>query len=427
MQSKCTPEEINLLQEYINRGMLSLGVVDINAMKKDKVNEIHTFAISKPKDNKSRWSTYVKGENTKRIKITSTTESGLYDKLYHFYYVEHTTTLSTLFPDWIEKRRELGVNPRTVARNVNHWDKYYKGNKIVNIPIQKLDSEQIETFFYGCIKEFKLTVKELGNMKFIMVDMFKLAMKRKIISVNPMINVDVKTVGCKPPKKQSDTSRVYLPEERDKLFQELNRELRLYPNKTDSYAVFLLFKLGLRVGEVVALKWSDIDLDSEELHIHRIESLDANEQGKLVTAIYEHTKKKSISGDRFLPLSNYELGIFRTVREINARNGYAEDDFIFCDEKGRTNIRSIDNLIRKCCKRASIEEKSAHDIRRTVASEMYNNGIPVVTIQTYLGHSDFKTTLGYILDNTNKRQRNKQIFESLDNLNGLCTQTYSFA
>ena len=149
---------------------------------------------------------------------------------------------------------------------------------------------------------------------------------------------------------------------------------------TGTYAVFLLFKLGLRIGEVVTLKWADIDFFNEELHVHRMQTMGDNGQGRLCECIAEYTKKKSPYGDRFLPLSDYEMDIFKTVRMINDSNGYKEDDFIFCDENGRTKERALDNLIRKCCNKAGIEVKSAHDIRRTVASEMFNNNAFPLTL-----------------------------------------------
>ncbi len=90
-----------------------------------------------------------------------------------------------------------------------------------------------------------------------------------------------------------------------------------------------------------------------------------------------------------------------------------------CDIQGRTKIREIDNRIRKLCNKADIEVKSAHDIRRTVASELFNNGVPVEIIRNYLGHSDIKTTWGYILDNHRKEETAKMILKSLENLNGL--------
>ena len=168
------------------------------------------------------------------------------------------------------------------------------------------------------------------------------------------------------------------------------------------------FKLGLRIGEAVALKWSDIDWESRKIHIHRIESLVEDENGNLKVTICEYTKKKSPAGDRYLPLSNYEINLFQTVKRINEEAGYADGEFIFCDKDGRTKIREVDNCIRAQCIRAGIEVKSAHDIRRTVAFEMDRKSIRTEDIRWYLGHNDTATTRTYIMNNKgNRRHQNK--------------------
>ena len=211
----------------------------------------------------------------------------------------------------------------------------------------------------------------------------------------------------------------YLSEEQEKLFHQLKERLLLKPLETDSYVVFLLFKLGLRIGEAVALKWSDIDWETREIHIHRMESRMEDENGKLKVVIVEYTKKKSPAGDRYLPLSDYEINLFQTIRQINEEAGYCDDDFIFCDEEGRTTSREIDNCIRAHCNRAGIEVKSAHDIRRTVASEMDRNGVPIEMIRWFLGHNDTATTRGYILNNQGKEKTKQIVIESLSGMNGI--------
>ena len=84
----------------------------------------------------------------------------------------------------------------------------------------------------------------------------KLAKKKGYIIINPFVDIEVNVGGCKPPNNPKDESRVYLPEEIERLFHQLRVRLEQNPAETDSYVVFLLFKLGLRIGEAVALKWN---------------------------------------------------------------------------------------------------------------------------------------------------------------------------
>lgn len=412
-------EEKILLQEALECDNLSVDVLDIvETMKKKKVQDIHPYTITAPANEKGRWQTFIKDDEKGRRKVSATTEMGLYKKLYEHYFHQAETTMESLYPAWINKRYEEGANIRTVRRNENHWDKYYQGHSVTKKGLHRITVDDIEAFFHEAIRKHGMTTKELANMKFIFVDMMKLAKRKKLISCNPFLEVEIKTTACKPPKKKKDTSRVYLPEEKEKVFVALNEELRHRPHVTDMYAVFLLFKLGLRIGELVALQWEDIDFQNREIHVHRMES--KVQKGEIVcVGTVEYTKKKSPHGDRFLPLGEYEIEIFHKVRQVNEMYGYFDKDFVFCDEKGRTNIRSIDNLIRKVCNMAGVEEKSSHDIRRTVASELFSKGISMEIIRGYLGHADLKTTSDYILDCNGKEQRNNKLLTALEDMNGL--------
>lgn len=416
------PMDIALLQNYFLSDMIKQDVAEqqLNMIKKNKVQDIHTFAITPPTEGVqgSRWQTYVmKGE--KRSKVSAVDEDGLYAKLYEHYFKQNLS-LEMLYPEWVEKRKTSNVNPRTVRRNQNHWDKYYKDDKIVKIPIPSITAEHLETFFHSCIKKHDLTLKELNNMKFIMKDMLKLAKRKKCIISNPYDDMELNTNACRPGTKLNDVSRVFLPEEQDDFFAALHEERLRNPDNTDCYAVSLLFKLGLRIGELCALKWEDIDLATAEIHIHRMETQDEDKNGRLVPVVVAYTKKRSPFGDRFLPLDEYEIELFRTVSRINEENGYRDGDYIFCDENGRTKIREIDNRIRKICNHAGIiPAKSAHDIRRTVATQMHMNGVPIQIIKEYLGHSDTQTTWGYIVNNKKKQEVHEMIRNSLKNLNGL--------
>ena len=300
------------------------------------------------------------GKN-QRQKITSYSEKGLYQKLYEFYYPTQKESLQSLYSQWVEKRKAMQISDSTIHRNQNDWDKYYRNSRIVNNPIDRITIEDIESFFYECISNYHLTRKALNNMKLIFKELMKLSKKKGLISTYPFDDIELNLTGCEPPNNPKDTSRVYLPDEIEILF----------------------------------------------------------ENGELRPVIHEYTKKKSPHGNRYLPLSDYEISLFQRVKEINLRFCYSDDDFIFCDENGRTKIREIDNCIRTQCTCADIPVKSAHDIPRTVASELYNEGVSLEIIRQYLGHSSIQTTRGYILNNRSKLETNALITSALNNLNGI--------
>lgn len=387
-------------------------------MKKKKVLEIHPYAITPAKSERSRWQTFV-GTANGRKKISAVSDERLYEKLYDFYFVNNISrvTIRSLYPEWEHKRKEANLSDRTIQRNVNYWDKYYEDNPIVDRPIVDLKADHIEKFFHSHIKRHSMTKKELNNMKFIMKDILKMAVRQEVIVSSPYDIADIKTYGCKPPSKKSDQSRIYMPDEKKRMFVALNKDLEEHPEVTDAYAVFLLFKLGLRLGEIVAIKECDINFSTNEIHICRMESRQLDDNGKFRNAIVDYTKTDN--GNRFLPLDDYDIDLLKKVISINASYGYWDSGYIFVDAAGRTKSREVDNRIRKCCKAANMEVKSAHDIRRTVASEMHMHGIPIELIRKYLGHADISTTWSYIYDNNSKDDNARMITEALSNMNGL--------
>ncbi len=180
-------------------------------MKKKKVDAVHPYDITGPKTEKARWQTYLPNDaGTRGKKISATTEERLYQKLYNYYFVNNRSkvTLETLYPEWLRKRSEMNLSDRTIHRDTNRWDKYYKEHTIVKRPVINIKPGHLEKSFHQCTKNFNLTKKELESMKFIMKELIGMALKKEIISKNPFDLADIITYGCKQPPKKNDRSRV---------------------------------------------------------------------------------------------------------------------------------------------------------------------------------------------------------------------------
>ncbi len=409
-----------LLLELIQSGKIELDVLEeIRHMKKDKVMKIHGYSITKPKSKNGRWQTFIREDDKGRVKLTAKSEKVLIEKLYDIYFGRKIKNLEDFYPDWVTKRIQENVSDYTIRKNENHWKKYYLGETITSVDLEMITAEMVEDFFYKQIRKYDMTVKDLMNVKFIMSNMMRLAKRRNLIERNPFDEVSIKTYSCIPPSKKSENKKIFLDSEKNRLFAAMNQDLYENPHITDAYAIFLLFKLGLRIGEVAALKKDDIDYDHLEIHIHRMETKKMDENHKLRPVVVDYVKKKSVYGDRYLPLSDYEIGLFREIERINKHYGYKDQDFIFIDENGRTGTGEIDYRIRKYCRQAGIKVKSVHDIRRTVASELYAKRVPIEYIQEYLGHSTIQTTRSYIYDLRSRQERSSKIIESLKDMNGL--------
>ena len=97
---------------------------------------------------------------------------------------------------------------------------------------------------------------------------FHFAHRHKLISMDPMSLVDINKSGCAAPTPKLSGDRIFLSHEVTLMKDMIGKELEISPHSTTALAIALLFLLGLRVGELVALRLSDIDWDSRTIHIH---------------------------------------------------------------------------------------------------------------------------------------------------------------
>ena len=151
--------------------------------------------------------------------------------------------------------------------------------------------------------------------------------------------------------------------------------------------------LGLRVGELSALRWCDV-IDMKYLHIKCEEikkSQKTTDGWQHMYAVVNHTKTHT---DRIIPLVPAAISILKRVRTDNSIINFS--GYIFTRDGERLTSRQITYALEKACKDLDISVKRTHKIRKTVASRLNAGGVPLDAIREFLGHSSTETTLGYI-------------------------------
>ena len=201
-------------------------------------------------------------------------------------------------------------------------------------------------------------------------------------------------------RKKVDGSKLYLNDEYDILDTHLDDESTL-----EALCIQFMFQVGVRIGEGVAVKFSDIEYG--KIAIQRMEekvlSFDGENFKSGGVRIVEHLKKENDSEYRFIPLTDIANEIIRKAGELNP-NG----EFIFERDGERLTARAVTYWLSKYCRDAGITYKSPHCTRRTTASRLSTAGMPLDKIRDILGQVDERTTLGYIY-NLNTEQENLDI------------------
>lgn len=148
-------------------------------------------------------------------------------------------------------------------------------------------------------------------------------------------------------------------------------------------AVLLCLYAGLRLGEVCALQWTDIDLDGMTLTVNRTVQRIAVSGYQTRTILLE-TEPKSESSRRTIPLTDGILELLLPLREGQT--------YVFGGEKP-LEPRTMQYRYKKLLKEAGIDDRNFHTLRHTFATNCVENGMDVKVLSEILGHSDVKITL----------------------------------
>lgn len=234
-------------------------------------------------------------------------------------------------------------------RQADKWLKYWGKNK----DIKTIKPSDIEIY----IRHLKSTGiknstinRELAGLK----RAFNIMIQDDLINYNPC---------CKVKMLEADGRRYrYLTKEE---WERLKAELS--PTALQIVTVALL--TGFRSGNVLKLKWEQIDLN-----LRTIELLKTENKGKKYI-------KMSISD------SLYDLLLTLEPK----KSGY-----VFINPKTNKPYTSIKTAFKAAVRRAGLEDLRFHDLRRTVGTWLLTSGVDIRTVQSILAHSDVRTTERYL-------------------------------
>lgn len=191
---------------------------------------------------------------------------------------------------------------------------------------------------------------------------------------------------CKP---TSSNKQNYTEEERKRILEYLSSKKDIY-----SQAIKLAFYLCLRIGELVSIKKSDIQ--GNEIFINRStrrhqKMNDDLSFGKTEYTIEERIKGNQKEGFRSIPLTKKAPEIVDETIHL-----YPEGEYLFMRDGKPIYGDTFNRHLKSICKALDIPYRSSHQIRFTMATTLYEGGVKINQLSTFLGHSDTRTTFHYI-------------------------------
>lgn len=423
MAELSSQEVLELLQFAQKRAKLNIdnekAVADlVDEMKKSKVIEQHPFKISEmQKHGEPYFITYVTDETKpkNRRQISAKSRQLLENKIFEAYKqaeAKNIITFADVYLKFMQTEKVLTVENSTMQRYHNDYLKYYEKSDFAKRDITKITTHEVKLFYLKSIKGNNLTSHSFANMRSIAKQVFSYAVETDIIKSNPALDVTIASSAfTKTKKKKQAEVYNYTDKEIIENYIMANEHKNTVP-----YGAVLNFQLGLRVGELVALKWSDISDDTVD--ISRMEKvyrpLDIKTMQKLPTVheIVEYTKTDA--GCRTILLTDKAKKALQAIKRFNAEHGI-HSEWVISNETGRRIYKeTVNDTLYSLCDKANLLRRSNHKIRKTTLTAWLDAGINADKVCEMAGHEDIETTLKYY--NRNRDDNSTVLLKMASNL-----------
>ena len=306
-----------------------------------------------------------------------------------------TITLRKLYPQWL-KIKSLETTASTYIRRIdNDWKRYYEADPIIDKDIKKFTKAYLKEWALSKIREKSLTKKQYYNMAVIIRHILEYAVENEWIPTNLYKSFKIEGKLFRKVKKPEDETQVFLITEQPMIEAEAWKDF--YENGyTTALAIPLAFQIGVRLGELTALKTTDLCRDGKYIHIQRMAQKVERQRPDgtwypTSWATVDHVK--SSAGDRYVYLTKEARRIIKIIMDYNAENHLHEDDFLFFQRGKHITPTAIITRLRKYCNHIDTKQKGVHKIRKSYISALLDAGININEIRKQVGHEDERTTL----------------------------------
>lgn len=383
-----TKEYEELLNYAMENGKIDMDTIRMQEemSERKKYLEMHPYKVWQGK--KEKYYTHVLDATKKggRRLIERPTKEKMDDFLVsHYKKAEQEPYIKDVFYEWVNSKLAYGeISKQTYDRYETDFFRFFKNGPLWKIRFRFIDESLLEDVIRTSIHDRNLSAKGWANMRTLINGMFKFAKKKSYTNISITHFMGDLDLSRKSFRKviRKDEDNVFNKEE----ITLIEERIKNAPPSIINIGILLAFQAGLRRGEIVGLKYSD--LNGKVLTVSRTEVRYKDENGNYLFEIRESTKGED--GIRSVVMTEEAIKLMRRARQMNPFGEY-----LFMRDGKRIKADAFTKKLYRICGQLGIKRRSMHKARKTYATKLLQAGVNDKIIEKQMGHTDINTTRGY--------------------------------
>ncbi len=277
------------------------------------------------------------------------------------------------YKDWLTKWLALYIRPTAKLRTYDKYGQIIKTRiapKLGEYELPELNAEILQTF----------VAEQCSRMAPNSVNGTITVLQRSLKAAESLEMMERNFTSCiYRPRAQEKRVECFTFKEQQKIEQYV-----MQSNKQGLWGIVLCLYTGLRIGELLALEWADVDFQRGLLFVNK-----SCHYGRDRAGVYSRIVEtlKTAGSERVIPLSKPLLSVLKDLKRYNSC------EYVINNKGKPISTRAYQNTFSLILQKLHIPHKGFHSLRHTFATRALESGADVKTLSEILGHKNSTVTL----------------------------------